>query len=106
MVFAQGPLDDTAQVFTTSDCYWVMVEHPTGAVAEQPSRALRQLNLSNPIMGQTTVPGHLDELFALYDVTGKLVARQSGRALGAGLAAGIYTVRSGAGLTARVVKLN
>ncbi|HDQ99167.1 MAG TPA: hypothetical protein ENN51_02625 [candidate division WOR-3 bacterium] len=106
IVSATGPDGDTALIFTESDNYNVMVAAPSGAVAERPRRpALGTLRIPSPFTGRTTVPGRTQELFELYDVSGKLVARQQGDAIGRGLPTGIYTVRSGAGHSARVVKL-
>jgi hypothetical protein len=103
---AEGPEHDTSYNFTQSNCYWVLHSRRVGAIAELPAAgAVLTLRVCTPFAGQTRVPGRERESFELYDVSGKLVATQPGLRIGAGLPAGIYSLKSRTGEAARVVKI-
>jgi len=61
----------------------------------------------NPFATFASVPGHEKESFALYDISGRPVGIFRGNRIGAGLAAGVYFVKSETGLSApqRIVKI-
>jgi len=106
VVWAEGPEHDTSHNFTQSDCYWVLHNLRVGAIAELPAAgAIPTFRACTPFVGRTRVPGRERESFELYDVSGKLVATQPGLSIGAGRPAGVYSLKSRAGETARVVKI-
>jgi hypothetical protein len=73
-----------------------------------PIPGLRRLRvLPNPFLAQARVPGHERELFALYDIGGRLVGNYPGGGIGAGAPPGVYLVTRRGDPTAvgRVVKV-
>jgi aminopeptidase YwaD len=60
----------------------------------------------NPFVGEARVAGRETDLWDVYDESGRPLARQSGSAIGHGLPAGVYFLKSDReGMPTRVVKL-
>ena len=61
----------------------------------------------NPFASFATVPGHSNQSFALYDISGRRVGTYKGDRIGEGLQAGVYFVRAleGKANLARIVKI-
>jgi hypothetical protein len=82
---------------TLNEVYYKRNPNGNGGVAEgrtertgTPASPLRP----NPVARSTRVVGHEDESFVVFDATGRPVQQCSGGRVGAGLAAGVYLLRS------------
>jgi hypothetical protein len=68
---------------------------------------IRITAIPNPFTSFATVPGHVAERFALYDISGRKVGTYKGDRIGAGLSAGVYFLKPEAqdAKSLRVLKL-
>lgn len=81
------------------------------AVAERPffTNSATDVNIfPNPFSKYAVIPKHENELFLIYDITGKLCSKNLGNQIGTGLAPGVYFVRSAQynSPVIRIVKIN
>ncbi len=80
------------------DVYLIKTK-PDGTVGVEVSPSHQSLLTSysafpNPFTSFATVPGHVSERFALYDISGRKVGVFKGNRIGFGLSAGVYFLRS------------
>ena len=75
--------------------------NPSGIeTGSEPGKETREPSLKvfpNPFTSFARIPGHEQEDFALYDVSGRLVATHKGSRVGEGLAPGVYFLSSSDG---------
>jgi len=81
------------------------VEETTGVRGQRSENRLTAT--PNPFTSFASVPGHLADRFALYDVSGRRVGTYRGDRIGEGLRAGVYFLRTleGKAGPVRIVKV-
>jgi hypothetical protein len=82
---------------TLNEIYYKRNPNGNGSVAEGRTARMgtrASLLRPNPVASFARVPGHEDESFVVFDATGRPVQQCSGGRVGAGLAAGVYLLRS------------